>query len=56
MVDIFFVYRIGILLGFISNAQLSSSLKDLTASADASLSTAFDYARHTIDVKYRMCE
>lgn len=43
-------YRIGILLGFISNALLTSSLTSLTDRANASLAIGLDYARETIDV------
>lgn len=44
------MYRVGIILGFISNIQLSSSLTNLTHSANTSIDNGIDYARDTVDV------
>lgn len=49
-----YLHRIGILLGFISNAQLSSSLNNFVGSANASLAIGLNYATNTLDVNYEI--
>lgn len=47
---IFFNYSVGVILGFLSNDKISSTLNSYTSSVDAAIQDGVTYIDNTLDV------